>query len=94
MKRGLKAGVWSAIFTALVAGVLWYLFLPALNVKSVGTWMFVITILVVFGLSYEILGLCFGIGDKGKNYGYVSGRHPLKDGGSSRGSKRRACRAR
>ena len=71
MKRWLKAGVWSAIFTALVAGVLWYLFLPALNVKSVGTWMFVITILVVFGLSYEILGLCFGIGDQGKNYGYV-----------------------
>ena len=82
MKRWLKAGVWSAIFTVLVAGVLWYLFLPALNVKSVGTWMFVITILVVFGLSYEILGLCFGIGDQGKNYGYVSGRHPLKEGGS------------
>lgn len=53
----------SMIITALAAGIAYYIFLPALNIKSIGCWIYVLSIVICFCLVYAVA--LFGTGAKG-----------------------------
>lgn len=57
MKKWIKSIVISVLLTLILAGGLFYAALPAINIKSMGFWIYVVILLVFFGLSNTFFGM-------------------------------------
>ncbi|NLL05354.1 MAG: CvpA family protein [Clostridiaceae bacterium] len=59
--KTLKNIIFSAIITFLLAFILNYIWLPAWNIRSIGTWLFVIIILLIFAKTSSVLNTFWSI---------------------------------